>query len=261
MKLKDIMRILEEDFPKGLAAEWDNVGLLVGDTMAEIRKVLVSLDVTDDAVDAAVRCGADLILTHHPLLFRPLKTVNEQDFIARRVRKLIKHDINYYAMHTNFDIAAMADLNAADLHLKNPEVLEVVGRDDDGREYGYGRIGQLDAETRLSAFAEKVKEAMRLPAVRVYGDADLSVLTVAVSSGSGKGSVQDAISKGADVLITGDLDYHTAIDANARGLALIDAGHYGTEFAFIPYMENYVREKLPELEVESMTIRQPYEVW
>lgn len=260
MKLSDIIGRLEEDFPAGLAADWDNVGLLVGDREAEIRSVFISLDVTDAAVDAAVRCGADLILTHHPLLFRPLKTVTEQDFIAKRVRKLIKHDINYYAMHTNFDIAGMADLNARELELKDARVLETVGTYEDGREYGYGRIGELDVQMTLSMLSEKVKSAMKLEAVRVYGDPDRIVKRVGISSGAGKGCVQDALEKGADVVITGDLDYHTAIDANARGLAMIDAGHYGTEYVFIPFMEGYVREKFPELDAITMEIIQPYRV-
>ena len=260
MKLRDIMTVIEEDFPKKLAVEWDNVGLLTGDEEAEIRKVLVSLDVTDAALDYAVQSGADLILTHHPLLFRPLKTVTEQDFIAKRVRKLIRNDINYYAMHTNFDIAGMADLNAADLSLLDPEVLEAVGKYDDGREYGFGRIGHLENDLTLFKLAERVKGVMKLSAVRVYGDPKRIVSRVAISSGAGKSSVQDALMKKADVLITGDLDYHTAIDANARGLSMIDAGHYGTEFTFIPYMEKYLGEKLPELSVLSMKIEQPYTI-
>ena len=260
MKLRDIMKVIEADFPKNLAMDWDNVGLIVGDEEAEIHKVLINLDVTDAAVDRAVRSGADLILTHHPLLFRPLRTVTEQNFIARRVRELIRHDINYYAMHTNFDIAGMADLNAEDLALRDPEVLEVLGNYDDGREYGLGRIGQLEKEMTLADLARKVKEAMKLDAVRVYGDPDRIVSRVGVSSGAGKSAVSDALAKDADVLITGDLDYHTAIDANARGLAMIDAGHYGTELIYITYMADYVREKFPSLTVLTMEIEQPYTV-
>ncbi|MBR0378743.1 MAG: Nif3-like dinuclear metal center hexameric protein [Lachnospiraceae bacterium] len=260
MKLKDIMKVIEKDFPKCLVMDWDNVGLLVGDEEAEIHKVLISLDVTDDAVDQAIRCGADLILTHHPLLFRPLGTVTEQNFIARRVRKLIRHDINYYAMHTNFDIAGMADLNAQDLALHDPEVLEVIGAYDDGTEYGLGRIGTLGSEITLAELAERVKDVMKLDAVRVYGDTERYVSRVGVSSGAGKSAVSDALRKNADVLITGDLDYHTAIDAESRGLCMIDAGHYGTEFTYIRFMADYVREKFPSVSVLTMEIKQPYSV-
>lgn len=254
------MRTIEEDFPKSLAVDWDNVGLLVGDEEAEIRKVLINLDVTDAAVERAVKEGADLILTHHPLLFRPLKTVTEQDFIAARVRKLIRNDINYYAMHTNFDIAGMADQNAVDLSLREPEVLEELGSYEDGRAYGLGRIGLLPEEMTLKELAGHVKDVMKLDAVRVYGDPERKVLRVGVSSGAGKSAVNDALRKHADVLITGDLDYHTAIDADARGLAMIDAGHYGTEFTYISFMEKYVKEKFPELDVLTMQIVQPYHI-
>lgn len=254
------MRTIEEDFPKSLAVDWDNVGLLVGDEEAEIRKVLINLDVTDAAVERAVKEGADLILTHHPLLFRPLKTVTEHDFIAARVRKLIRNDINYYAMHTNFDIAGMADQNAVDLSLREPEVLEELGSYEDGRAYGLGRIGLLPEEMTLKELAGHVKDVMKLDAVRVYGDPERKVLRVGVSSGAGKSAVNDALRKHADVLITGDLDYHTAIDADARGLAMIDAGHYGTEFTYISFMEKYVKEKFPELDVLTMQIVQPYHI-
>ena len=110
----------------------------------------------------------------------------------------------------------------------------------------------------LSAFAEVVKQVMSLQAVRVYGDPDRLVQTCAVSSGSGRSEIRAALETGADVLVTGDLDYHTSIDANAQGLALIDAGHYGTEFVYITYMEGYLKKTFPELSVRSMKIRQPY---
>ena len=257
MKLRDIIKQLDKDFPFSWAMEWDNVGLLVGDMEADIHKVFLNLDVTDETVAEASLWGADLILTHHPLLFAPARTVTEQNFIGRRIRRLIKKDINYIAMHTNFDIAKMADLNASDLQLINPKVLDVTGEDVSGNPVGLGRVGKV-REMRLSAFAEVVKNAMSLQAVRVYGDPDRIIKTCAVSSGSGKSEIPAAIAAGADVLVTGDLDYHTSIDANAQGLALIDAGHYGTEFVYITYMEDYLKKMFPDLCVRSMKISQPY---
>ncbi len=257
MKLRDIIKQLDKDFPFSLAMEWDNIGLLVGDMEADINKVFLNLDVTDEAVAEASLWGADLILTHHPLLFSPARTVTEQDFIGRRIRRLIKEDINYIAMHTNFDIAKMADLNAADLQLMDPRILDVTGEDASGNPVGLGRVGEVP-EMSLAAFAEIVKKAMSLQAVRVYGDPNRPVMTCAVSSGSGKSEIRAALEAGADVLVTGDLDYHSSIDANAQGLALIDAGHYGTEFVYITYMEGYLKKTFPELCVRSMKIRQPY---
>ena len=166
MKLRDIIKQLDKDFPFSWAMEWDNIGLLVGDMEADINKVFLNLDVTDEAVAEASLWGADLILTHHPLLFSPARTVTEQDFIGRRIRRLIKEDINYIAMHTNFDIAKMADLNAADLQLMDPRILDVTGEDASGNPVGLGRVGEVP-EMSLAAFAEIVKKAMSLQAVRV----------------------------------------------------------------------------------------------
>ncbi len=260
MKLSEMMKIFEQDFPPYYAEEWDNVGLLVGDEEAEIYRVLISLDASDEALDYARVLGADLILTHHPLLFKPLRKVTEQHFISRRVRCMIRENINCYAMHTNFDLARMADLNAADLGLLNPAILTEAGENREGQPIGYGRIGKLQSPLPLEDFAGKVREAMELPGVRVYGELSGLIRTVAVSSGAGKMSIDDAIKKGADVLVTGDLDYHSAIDAVSRGLSMIDAGHYGTELTFIRFMEGYVEEHFPELETYSMAIRQPYQI-
>ena len=260
MKLCRIIEKLDADFPRELACDWDNCGLLVGDSEAEIDTVLINLDVTDACIERAVREKAQLILTHHPLIFRPLGQICEQDFIAGRVRKMIKNDINYFAMHTNFDIAKMADLNAEDLELKDAELLWPEGTDKTGNPIGFGRIGRVEGEPTLTEFSERVKKAMRLPHVRIYGDPLRTIRAGAVSSGAGKGAVADALKKGADVLVTGDLDYHTAIDAVAQGLTLIDAGHYGTEWTYIRYMGKYMKKHFPGLTCLTMDIAQPYVV-
>lgn len=260
MKLREIMDKLDGDFPIAYAVDWDNTGLLTGDENADIKKVYIALDVTEETAEGAAKAGADLMITHHPLLFHPLKSVNEQDPVGRCVRRLIGNGINYYAMHTNFDIVKMADLNADDLKIENPEILEEVFTDQEGKLRGFGRIGNLREKLTLHDFAQAVNSAMLLPAVRVYGNPAQMIARAAVSSGSGKSSIPSAIKKGADVLVTGDIDYHTALDACAAGLSLIDAGHYGTEFIFISYMKKYFERTLPELSVETRAIRQPYTV-
>ena len=169
---------------------------------------------------------------------------------------MIRGGINYYAMHTNFDLARMADLNAADLGLISPKILTESSHPG----FGYGRIGSLASPETLREFAERVRVQANLPGIRVYGDPDAVVRTAAVSSGAGKMSIPDALRKGADVLVTGDLDYHSAIDAVAQGLMMIDAGHYGTEFTYIRYMEGFVRERFPGVAVCAMGVEQPYSV-
>jgi dinuclear metal center YbgI/SA1388 family protein len=260
MKCGTIIEKLELSYPPMYAMEWDNIGLLVGDRDADITKVLVALDVTDQAVEDAVRNHADLIVTHHPLIFHPVSKITRQDPVGRRILALAENRISYYAMHTNFDVSEMADLNADELNLINPLILEETYRDETGTREGLGRVGNLENRTTLADFAGMVKKIYQLPSIRVYGDPGREVQKVAVCSGSGKSLVNAALLSGADVFVTGDLDYHTAIDAVASGLALIDAGHYGTEYGFISYMSDTLKRMFPELPVISEKIVQPYTV-
>lgn len=259
MKVREITELLNREIPPSYAESWDHVGLLVGDEEQKVHKILVALDADDAAVTRAAEEHFDLIVTHHPLLFHPMERVVEQDFIGRRVRKMIRNGISYFAMHTNFDIVKMADINAEDLKLKDAEVLDEVGTNAHGV-YGFGRIGSLEEDTTLENFAEFVKTVCHLPFIRTYGDPKRKIHLAAVASGSGRSSIPAAIAKDADVIVTGDVDYHTAIDANAKGIAVIDAGHYGTEFCFIPYMTKELKRQFPSLTVAGQPIRQPYQV-
>ena len=121
MKCSEIIKVLNELAPESCACEWDNPGLIAGRRDKEVKKILVTLDATDEAVETAIREGADMLLSHHPLIFKPVKKINDEDFITKRILKLIQHDISYYAMHTNFDSApgCMADLAADRLGLED----------------------------------------------------------------------------------------------------------------------------------------------
>lgn len=260
MKCKEILEKLEERWNPAYAMEWDNVGLLVGRDDREIRKIFVALDVTEETLDQAIAFGADLMITHHPLLFSPVKKINSRDFMGRRLIKMIQNDLCCYAMHTNFDVKGMAQLNQDCLGLVDTSVLEVTALDDEHTEEGIGRIGELVSEMTLDSFARKVKEDFAVPDIRMYGDPAETVRHVAVSSGSGKSMIKAALKKGADVLVTGDIDYHAGIDAVAQGLAVIDAGHYGTEYGFISYMSQELKEMFPDMEIQEAKIHHPYQV-
>lgn len=260
MECRSIISEIEKHYPRTYAEPWDNVGLLVGDENADIRKILVALDVTDETVDRAVALKADLVVTHHPLIFKPLSRLTMQDRIGRRILKMASHHISYYAMHTNFDVGGMAQLNASELSLKEDMVLQETGEDSQGNSRGLGRIGYLPEKITAGELAERVKKKYRLEHIRLYGNPDQIVDKVAVCSGSGKSLIPEALSQQADVYITGDLDYHSAIDAAAEGLILIDAGHYGTEFGFIPFMAGQLKQWFPSLEIEMGDIRQPYNI-
>lgn len=259
MKCYEIIEKLESLSPAAFAEDWDNIGLLAGRRDREVGTVYIALDATDDVIEEAVRLGADMLLTHHPLIFKKLNRVNTDDFIGRRVYQLIRNDISYFAMHTNFDVMGMADAAADELALKNREVLNVTFEDDISKE-GCGRVGTLRERMSVADLAELVKQKFHVPNVRVFGDLGDIVEVAAVMPGSGGSFIKDAINAGADVMITGDIDHHEGIDAVAQGLAVIDAGHYGIEKLFIPYMEEFIRRELPGLKVFKADTKEPFVV-
>lgn len=256
MLCRDIINVIENTYPKQAALEWDNVGLLVGRTEKEVEKIYVALDATDEVIDAAIASGADMLVTHHPLIFTPMKKITDEHFIGNRVVKLLQHDISYYAMHTNYDVLGMAELSGKMLGLQEGDVFEVT---DSENHIGVGRIGKLKKTMTLGECCEWVKTAFALPSVRVFGDINKKIACAAISPGSGKHMSEIAIEKGADVLITGDIDHHEGIDAVSRGLAIIDAGHYGLEYIFIEDMVKYLKQHLENVAVEQAEIIQPFQ--
>lgn len=257
MLCRDIMKVIEATYPKHAALEWDNVGLLVGRTEKEVKKIYVALDATDEVIEQAVAANADMLITHHPLLFSPLKKITDEHFIGGRVVKLLQHDISYYAMHTNYDVCGMADISAAILGLDGAETLEVT--DKESME-GIGKVGDFSGPMSLQSCGEFIKEKFQLDSVKVFGDLSSTVQRVAICPGSGKGMTELALEKNADVLVTGDIGHHEGIDAVAQGLAIIDAGHYGLEHIFIEDMANYLRKNIEGIVVETHEITHPFQV-
>lgn len=256
MKLKDLIHRIEEKVPTSSALSWDNVGLLVGDENQEIGTVYVALDATDEVVADAISQGADVILTHHPLLFSGLKQVTVGDFIGNRVIQLISHNVACYAMHTNFDVEVMGNLAAETMGLDSVRVLDATLQEETGNK-GIGCVADV-APIALEELAEKCREAFAISNVKVFGDRKQSIRRIAISPGSGKSEVENAIEAGTQVLITGDIDHHTGIDAVARGLAIIDAGHYGLEHIYVEYMAQLLQEIAPELVVKLAPAKEPF---
>ena len=260
MNLKDVIAVLEEQSPTSFACEWDNVGLLAGREDKEVNKIYIALDASDEAVEAAIEAGADLLLTHHPLIFKGLKRIVSDDFIGRRLIKLIQNDIAYYAMHTNFDVKGMADLSAAMIGLEDAEVLDVTAVAE-GKQEGIGRVGKLMQPITVKDCARLVKAAFSLKEIKIFGESDWVLTRAAISPGSGKSEIENALARKADVLITGDIDHHEGIDAAARGLCIMDAGHYGLEHIFIRYMKEYLEKHCRELEIIAQEIEFPYWIY
>ncbi|WP_336822628.1 Nif3-like dinuclear metal center hexameric protein [Sporosarcina sp. USHLN248] len=326
----EIISLFEQWSPKRFAEDWDPVGLHIGQLNRQVEKVLVTLDVNEDVIDEAIEAGANLIIAHHPPIFRPMKHIWTDTPQGRMVEKCIKYDISVYAAHTNLDVASggVNDLLADKLGLNHLEVMEVTHSDplyklavfcpveqadelraalskagagaigdyagcsftstgigrflpQDGADpfigeigkmeqveeerievvlpgplrqkvlkamldahpyeepaydffvldqrtdaYGLGRVGTIKEPAKLDDFADYVKEALDVPALRIVGDGNKIVKKVAVLGGSGSKYIHSAKRKGADVFVTGDIDFHTAQDAEAMGLSIIDPGHH-----------------------------------
>ncbi len=259
MECKKVIEILEKQSPKSYACDWDNVGLLVGREDKEIQKIYIALDATDEAIEEAIANGADMLLTHHPMIFKGMKRVTQEDFIGRRIIRLIQNDMVYYAMHTNFDVMGMADLAADYLGISDTRVLEITSVSETGEE-GIGRYGSLKKEMTVRECCEDIKQAFSLENVKVFGDLERKVKTAAISPGSGKSVISNALQAGVDVLITGDIDHHEGIDAVAQNMTVIDAGHYGVEHIFIPYMEQYLKREAKELEIAVQPLTFPFQI-
>ena len=255
MQCKEIIEVLEQDYSRSYALPWDNVGLLAGRDDKEVKKIYVAVDATDEVIEAACACKADMLITHHPLIFGGRMKITNEDFIGRRLLKLIRQDISYYAMHTNYDVLGMASLSRKMLSLRDTEVLEITEEEE-----GIGRIGNFPKEMTLEACCEQVKKAFRLEHVKVFGDLSRGVRRVAICPGSGKSDAKQALKLGAEVYITGDIDHHTGIDMADCGMAIIDAGHYGIEHIYIGDMEQFLKKHCPELTVYTAPIRQPFQV-
>lgn len=259
MKVKELTDWLGGNFPAAVAEDWDNVGLLTGDDESEVKHVFLALDLTETVLDEAIRAGADMIVTHHPMIFSGIKKINNHSFTGRKILTLIQKGIVYYAMHTNYDVLGMADLSADYTKMHDTTVLSIT-EERDGEVQGFGRVGKLPREMTLREYAQLVKESLKLNDVKVYGNLDSMVKCAAVCTGSGKSMIKDVIKAGADVYVTGDIDHHTGIDTVAQGLALIDAGHYGTEYIFMDAMKKELTQAFPELKISCAEVKSPYTI-
>lgn len=257
MLCRDIMKVIETTYSKHAALEWDNVGLLAGRKDKDVKKIYVALDATDEVIDEVIALGADMLITHHPLLFSPLKQITDEHFVGGRVVKLLQHDISYYAMHTNYDVLRMASLSGEMLGLTDMEVLEMT---DSQKIEGIGRVGHLANELSLRECCELVKVKFQLDVVKVFGDLDKKVTCVAISPGSGKHMTELAIAKEADVFVTAEIDHHEGIDSVAQGMAIIDAGHYGLEHIFIKDVAEFLEAMLSNVEIVMEEKHHPFQL-
>lgn len=241
MRIKEWITAFERVVPLMLQEEWDRCGLQIGRTDRELTGVILAMDVTDAVMNAAIERGCNLILTHHPMLFRGVRRISDADVPnVQRIMSALEHGLCVYSAHTNLDAVdgGVNSVLAERLNLTELSALAAYPESDARRAYstGMGRIGWTP-EVTLDTFAKQVKSALGLTHCLVYGDGTQPVKRVAVLGGSGMDYAQDALRCGADVLVTADIKYHDALDALEQGLMLIDAGHYGTEAPVLHVLE------------------------
>jgi dinuclear metal center YbgI/SA1388 family protein len=346
-KLSDIIGIINKKYPFALAEEWDNVGLQLGDPATKIRRIMVALDPLPQVIASAISNTCDLLITHHPLIFSPLRQITSSTTTGSSILKAAQSNLALLAMHTNYDIAqeGLNDLLAKRIGLEQTRPLKVTGRDEltklvvfvpqeqlenvrtallphaesignyrdcsfsaagegtflplagaqpaigtigklekvaeqrlelllrrdqlakairvllsvhpyeepafdcypllnEARPRGLGRIGSLTEPVRLADWAANLAETLKCSSIRFVGEPATIIQKIALCSGSGASLLRDAIRVGADLLLTGDVKYHEAREAEAQGIALVDAGHFGTEILMVAAIRDFLANAL-----------------
>ena len=246
----EIEQYLDQYAPFTTQMDFDNAGFLIGRGEATVHRILISLDITEAVVAEAAEWGADLVLSHHPVIFHPVRTVLDREPEGRTISALIKKEISAICVHTNLDLAngGVNDALAERLGLTDTEILQPVGVDRAGRPYGLGRIGNIPAVTALKDYALQVKQVLKANGIR-YADGGKPVSRVAVGGGACGDLWKVALAAGCDTFVTSDIKYHEFLDAAAQGLNLIDAGHYPTEQVVCPVLAGWLAEGFPQLEI------------
>lgn len=243
---RDIEKTLYDWAPQELAMEWDNVGLLIAGAPREVKRILVSLDVTQEVAEEALQRGADVIVSHHPVMncaWHPVQTLREDNPQGKLLRTLVKNDLSVICMHTNLDAAegGVNDILAQKLGLTQIGLLN---------EEKIGRIGTLSCDLPLEQFLQTVVKSLGCHGVR-YISGSGTVRKVAVGGGACGEYIPQAIAQGCDTFVTSDLRYHDFLDTH--GLNLIDAGHFPTEYVICAAIIDYLRAAYPTIDIISST--------
>ncbi len=239
MIVNDILQAMDAIAPFRLTMDFDNTGLLIGDPNAVVSGVVLALDCTDEVIETAKAQKANLIITHHPVIFHGIKNVRADSVVYQ----VIRNDMHVISAHTNLDIAegGVNDCLAAELGLT--QLRGLTATDD---EHSLGRVGTLSTELSAEELAQKAKQILGNVAVR-YTDGGKAIRTVAVCGGAGDSELANAISCGADALITGEVAHHIFIEAAHRGMTLIEAGHFHTENVVLNTVRDRLAEQFPDI--------------
>ena len=238
------MAVIEEFAPLALQEKWDNSGLCIGSPEDKVSSVLLGLDCTPELVDEAIACGADMIVTHHPLIFSGLKKISAEDLVGEAVVKAIRAGISVYAAHTSADkvIAGVSGAMAARLGLKDVRIL-----DEDGEDTGLGVVGNLPEPMTAQDALELVKERFALKVVKSSKPVGCKIERVAMCGGSGGSLIGAARAAGAQLYISGDISYHNFF--TPEGFMIMDIGHYESEIEIVDILFSLIKKNFPTFAV------------
>ncbi len=260
MTLEEVLSHLDRIAPFSIALPWDNSGLQVGDPSQEVTDILLALELTSHVVMEALDYGAQLIVTHHPLILPPLKSLLLHRNPGSLIASLVKREIALVTMHTNWDIApgGLSDALAHKLLLEVDAVLEPSTQG----EGGIGRVGSLPNPETLDALTNRLMKELPAPWARVVGDPQMTVERVALCPGSGGDLWPRARDLEAQVLITGDVKHHQAREALEEGFALLDLGHFATEAWGMEVLAERIRREIPSLKVSlEGSLKDPFTIY
>lgn len=250
--VESILNTIDLIAPFSTADDWDNSGLLVGTPEKVVKKVLLSLDVTDEVVTEATSGGYDLIISHHPLIFKGLKKLVSTASPSNNIIKLVKSDISIISAHTNLDLSFEYGINRflADQY----EVEEVVKLND---EHGYGIIGTFKSSVSADAFIKNTKSIFNIETVKCVNLKATELKKIAVCSGASSDFISDAIRQNVDAYITSDIKYHEAQAVLGTEVALIDVGHFESEFVYLKYLCQLLSERIENVEFKVTLTEKP----
>ena len=253
--VQHVMSIMERLAPRRLAEDWDNPGLLVGSPEQEVTGIITCLDVSDTVLQQALAHGANLIISHHPLIFHAQKAIRTDQPLGGLLAKLLQNNIAVFAAHTNLDIAegGVNDVLAQKIGLEKLASFVITNQDPDGTTHSLGRTGYLPQPMTIADFAAHVREALPCTHLRYTDAGPRPVRKIALCSGAGAEYIARAARLGADCYLTGDVRYHDAQHAAALGIHLIDAGHFATEFPIAAALAARLRGELPDVPVYEDT--------
>jgi dinuclear metal center YbgI/SA1388 family protein len=242
----EIWNVLSKWAPPELAESWDNIGLQVGDPNAPVQRLMVALDATENVLEAASERKAQMVLTHHPLLLRPVSSLDISKPLPRLLAGFLRKNIALAAAHTNLDstVGGVSDLLANALGLSDVKPLHT--SEPNPPSVGLGRIGNLPYGCKLSEIMHKVSSMLGNPGLLVVGHPGQMITRVALCGGSGSDLWPMAIDEDADLFLSAEIKHHIAREAEQMGKAIIDAGHFYTEWPVVPAMAEYMKQQASE---------------